>query len=113
MGAVQGACERIASTPLPFPYQLLVHRTAYMYICLAPFAMALEMGWWTPLFNSIVAYTFFGLDELARQLEQPFGLEPQCLALNAICRTIEISASEAVNGISPAPLVPGPRYNLL
>ena len=63
--------------------------------------------------NSIVAYNFFGLDELARQLEQPFGLEPQCLALNAICRTIEISASEAVNGISPAPLVPGPRYNLL
>lgn len=113
MGAVQGACERIATTPLPFPYQLLVHRTAYMYICLAPFAMAEEMGWWTPLFNSIVAYTFFGLDELARQLEQPFGLEPQCLALNAVCRTIEVSASEAMDTMSPAPLMPGPKYVLL
>jgi len=65
---VQGACERIANTPLPFPYALLVHRTAYMYVGLAPFAMASGMGWWTPLFNAIVAYTFFGLDELARQL---------------------------------------------
>jgi predicted membrane chloride channel (bestrophin family) len=29
---------------LPFPYQLLVHRTAYLYILLAPFAMAEDMG---------------------------------------------------------------------
>jgi putative membrane protein len=27
LGETQGACERIASTPLPFPYTLLVHRT--------------------------------------------------------------------------------------
>ena len=27
-------------------YQLLVHRTAYLYILLAPFAMAEEMGWY-------------------------------------------------------------------
>lgn len=56
LGAVQGGAERIATTPLPFPYQLLVHRTAYLYILLAPFAMAEEMGWYTPLFNAIVAY---------------------------------------------------------
>jgi hypothetical protein len=41
---VQGGAERIATTPLPFPYQLLVHRTAYLYILLAPFAMAEDMG---------------------------------------------------------------------
>ena len=45
LGAVQGACERIAVTPLPWPYVLLVHRTSYLYVLLAPFAMAEEMGW--------------------------------------------------------------------
>jgi putative membrane protein len=69
LGHVQGACERIATTPLPLPYTLLVHRTAYLYILLAPFAMAQQLGWWTIVFNALLAYTFFGLDELARLLE--------------------------------------------
>jgi predicted membrane chloride channel (bestrophin family) len=28
LGAVQAGCERIASTPIPFAYTLLLHRTA-------------------------------------------------------------------------------------
>ena len=88
LGVVQGSCERIANTQLPFVYTLLVHRTSYIYILLAPFAMASEMGWWTPVFNTVVAYTFFGLDELARQLAHPFGEESQCLALESICRPV-------------------------
>eukprot|EP00802_Teleaulax_amphioxeia_P021247 Tamp_21589.p1 GENE.Tamp_21589~~Tamp_21589.p1 ORF type:complete len:125 (-),score=19.58 Tamp_21589:575-949(-) len=88
LGEVQGACERLANTPLPFPYTLLVHRTALLYILLAPLAMAQDMGYYTALFNAILAYTFFGLDELARQLETPFGEEQQCLALDAICRIV-------------------------
>ena len=42
-------------TPLPFPYTLLLHRTSYIYILLAPFALSETMGWYTPLFNAIVA----------------------------------------------------------
>jgi putative membrane protein len=64
------------------------------------------MGWWTPLFNALLAYTFFGLDELARQLETPFGEEPQCLSLGAICRTIEIAAAEALGDVPPLALMP-------
>lgn len=36
----QTVCERIKSTPLPFPYTLLLHRTSYMFCILLPFAMA-------------------------------------------------------------------------
>ncbi|KAJ1492505.1 Bestrophin, RFP-TM, chloride channel-domain-containing protein [Baffinella frigidus] len=63
---MQTACERIASSPLPIPYVLLVHSTAIAYVLLVPFAMAEKIGWWTPLFNALLAYTLFGLDELAR-----------------------------------------------
>eukprot|EP00038_Savillea_parva_P000143 m.94429 g.94429 ORF g.94429 m.94429 type:complete len:316 (+) comp10048_c0_seq1:327-1274(+) len=94
LGQVQGGCERIASTPLPFPYSLLVGRTAYLYIALAPFAMAAELGWWTIVFNAVLAYTFFGLDELAAQLEEPFATGELCLALSAMCRLIDISVAE-------------------
>ena len=103
---IQTACERIHNTTLPLPYSLLVHRTAAIFVALAPFAMVDSMGWWTPLFTSILAYTFFGLDELARQIQEPFGDEPQCLALSAMCRTIEIDVCEALGWEVPPKLKP-------
>lgn len=46
----QTICERIKSTPLPFPYTLLLHRTSYIFCILLPFAMAEPLGWLTPIF---------------------------------------------------------------
>jgi hypothetical protein len=37
MAGIQAACERIATTPLPFACTLLVHRTAYLFCLLLPF----------------------------------------------------------------------------
>jgi len=91
---IQTACERIHNTSLPLAYSLLVTRTSFMYVLLVPFAMAEKMGWWTPIFTAIVAYTFFGLDKLAREIQQPFSDKPQCLALSAMCRTCEIDSLE-------------------
>ena len=113
LAGVQAAAERIAGTPLPFAYQLLVHRTAYLYILLAPFAMAHDLGWYTPLFNALVAYTFFGLDELSGQLECPFGEDDHCLALDSVCRIIEVSAAEALGKASPELLKPDSNFNLM
>jgi ion channel-forming bestrophin family protein len=103
---IQTACERIQNTSLPIAYSLLVHRTATIFVILAPFAIVDEMKWWTPIFTAILAYTFFGLDELARQIQEPFGDEPQCLALSAMCRTIEMDVCEALGRDIPSKLKP-------
>ena len=111
---VQGSCERLASALVPFPYSLLVHRSVLFYVILLPFAMASNsLGYLTILFNSIIAYTFFGLDETARLMEQPFGDEPLCLSMNAICRTIEISVREATLLVPPKPLEPDAKHCLM
>ena len=89
LSQVQGGCERIATTPVPFAYSLLLHRTAYIFCLTLPFALASTLGWWTLLPVLLVSYTFFGLDALSDQLEDPFGLEPNDLPLDAIVRTIE------------------------
>lgn len=86
---VQGGCERIAKTPVPFAYSLLLHRTALIFCVTLPFALAGSLGWWTLLPVLLVAYTFFGLDALGHQLEDPFGMEPNALPLNAIQRTVQ------------------------
>ena len=103
---IQTGCERIHNTALPLAFSLLVHRTAAIFVILAPFAMVDTMGWWTPLFTAILAYAFFGLDELARQIQEPFGDEPQCLALSAMCRTVEIDVCYALGSEVPPKLIP-------
>jgi putative membrane protein len=85
----QAVCERIKGTPLPFPYTLLLHRTIYLFCILLPFAMAEPLGWLTPLFTAIVSYTFFGLDAIADELEDPFGRDENDLPTDALVRTIE------------------------
>ncbi|OLF53582.1 bestrophin family protein [Pseudomonas chlororaphis] len=89
LSQVQASCERIKSTPLPFPYTLLLHRTIYLFCILLPFAMAEPLGWLTPLFTAIVSYTFFGLDEIGDDLEDPFGFDENDLPCDAILRTLE------------------------
>ena len=109
---IQTACERIHNTSLPLAYSLLVHRSVTAYVLLAPFAIVEYMGWWTPVFTGLLAYTFFGLDELARQIQEPFRDEPQCLALSAMCRAVEIDVCEALH-ITPVPSKLEPRKSVL
>jgi len=106
IAAAQAANERIATTPLPFAYSLLVHRTAYLYCFLVPFGLASSVGWFSPFVAALVAYAFFGLDALSEELENPFGCEQNDLPLNALCRVNEISVAEALNETPPEPLLP-------
>lgn len=100
---VQAICERIKNTPLPFPYTLLLHRTIYLFCILLPFAMAEPLGWLTPIFTAIVSYTFFGLDAIADELEDPFGRGENQLPTDALVRLIErdILAAQGVTQLPP------------
>lgn len=107
LGHVQGGCERIKATPLPFAYSLLLHRTAYAFCLLLPFALAHALGWWTPLLVLIVCYTFFGLDTLGDELEDPFGDDANDLPLDALVRTVERELLAAAGRSDlPPPLLP-------
>ncbi len=95
LNGVQAACERIASTPTPFSYTLLLHRTSWFFCLLAPFGLVGACGWATPFISALLAYAFFGLDALGDELERPFGLMPNHLPLDALVRTIEIELLQA------------------
>ena len=87
-------CERIANTPIPYTYKVLLHRTVYIYCLLLPFGFVDSLGWMMPLIITFIAYTFVALEAVADELEDPFGLEPNDLALNAMCHVIEDSLLE-------------------
>ncbi|MBP0591352.1 hypothetical protein J8I87_16805 [Paraburkholderia sp. LEh10] len=86
---VIGGCERIVSTPLPFAYSVMIHRTVYFFCALLPFGLVEGVGVFTPLFSVFVAYTFMALDAIASQIEEPFGTDDNDLALDALCAFIE------------------------
>jgi putative membrane protein len=84
-----GGCERIQGTPLPYAYILLLHRTVHIYCFLLPFCLVGLVGWFTPLLVGVLAYTFFGLDALGDQIEDPFDILPNDLPLDAYCLTVK------------------------
>ena len=87
-------CERLSSTPLPYTYVVILHRTAYLYCFLLPFGLVDAIGWTTPIMVAFIAYTFFALEALSDELEEPFGTSPNDLALEAMCVMIETTLKE-------------------
>ncbi|MBO9717261.1 MAG: bestrophin [Pseudoxanthomonas sp.] len=102
MSGIQAGCERILTTPLPFAYTLLLHRFAWLFCVLLPLGLVGALGWATPFVSALLAYAFFGLDRLGDELEDPFGLEPNDLPLDALARIIQIDLLDAL-GERPLP----------
>ncbi len=107
----QAGCERIASTPLPYVYSLLIYRTTYAYCLLLPLALISSAGRLTPVFVGIVAYVFLGLAEVTEELSHPFGAGLNALPLDALCRAAEISLAPHLGETAPPSMVP--RNDLL
>ena len=107
MTGIQGGCERIKNTPMPYSYTVLTHRLVFFYCFALPFGLVGTLGWLCPITVLLVSYAFLGLDALGDEIEDPFGLDPEDLPLLALCRTIEINLRElTAAGRVPPPLEP-------
>lgn len=107
-----GGTERLASTPIPYPYGVLLHRTVYAYCFLLPFGLVHAIGTATPVISVFVAYTLFALEAIAQQIGEPFGRLANSLALEAICRTIERSVFELAGLPLPDEMQADRQYRL-
>ena len=107
-----GGCERIAATPFPYSYGLLLHRTVFAYCVLLPFGLADTLLGATPFVSVFVAYTLLALEEISNEIADPFGTSPNDLALDAICRAIERSVLDVCGEPLPPALVPDAEFVL-
>jgi putative membrane protein len=102
----QGGCEKIQKTPLPFVYASMIKQLIFVYIASLPIVLCQPHGWWTPLVVAAVAIGFFGIEEASVETEDPFGLEENCLDLEAFCLTIirdtaQLAARAETRGLPP------------
>jgi putative membrane protein len=100
---IQGGCERIKATPIPFSYTVLMHRIVAIYCLLLPFGLFDTVKWMTPVVVAFVSYAFFGLDAIGEEVEDPFGMDVNDLPLTAISRTIEINLRRRIGDPRPEP----------
>ena len=61
----------------------------------------------------IATYTFFGLDELAKEIQELFKDRPMCLALSSMFWIIDIDALEILGKETPAFLKPKNNFLML
>ena len=112
LGTALGGCERIASNPIPFTYSVIIHRSVYLYCLLLPFGLLDAIGVMTPVIVCFVAYTFFALEALGAEIEDPFGTEPNDLPLTFLAHATEASVLELV-GQAPRTTAPEVKDHVL
>ncbi len=84
-----GGCERIKKTPLPFAYVVHLRRALILYCFTLPFALVADFGWGAIAGTLLVAYIFFGIEEIGVEIENPFDGDDNDIPLERICDTIE------------------------
>jgi putative membrane protein len=112
LSLAMGSCERIANTPLPFAYSVVLHRSVYLYCALLPFGLVDSIGVMTPLVVTFVSYTFFALEALSDEIEEPFGVAANDLALDAIVAGINASLREMLGDVPPPAPLPDSNFVL-
>jgi putative membrane protein len=83
-----GGCERIRKTPLPFAYVVHLRRALVIYCLTLPFALLDSFGWFSLVAVLLIAWTFFGIEEIGVEIEGPFGDDANDLPMREICETI-------------------------
>jgi putative membrane protein len=87
----QGGAERIKNTPMPKQYEYFPQLFVHIYCVLLPLALVTNMGWLTPLGSTLVGFIFLALNQIGRDLEDPFENTIFDVPLTSITTTIEIN----------------------
>jgi putative membrane protein len=87
---IQGGCERILKTPIPFSYSSYVKQFVLLFALLAPFALADEFGYGTIIAEMFIFFSTMGLELLAGEVEEPFGQDRNDLPIDDIATGIAL-----------------------
>ncbi|MEB3278932.1 MAG: bestrophin family ion channel [Lyngbya sp.] len=93
---VLGACERILKTPIPLAYNIHLKQILLIYCLILPLQLTDDLLWYTGFVVGIISFTLFGIEEIGREIENPFGYDPNDLQLDAICQTMQRNIADII-----------------
>ncbi|MEN9213874.1 MAG: bestrophin family ion channel [Gloeomargarita sp. DG02_4_bins_56] len=107
-----GVCERILRTPQPLAYSVHLRHILILYCFFFPFRLVSQLSWGTVPATAIATFVVLGIEEIALEIENPFGLDPNDLPLDRIGQVIQrdieeliqLDSSHALTEVLPNPL---------
>lgn len=103
----QGGLERIKNTPLPRQFEQFPRVFVFAYCLLLPIGLVADLGIATPIGSTVIGSAFYLLDQIGRDIEDPFAGDIHDVPMGAITRTIEIDLRQILGGADvPRPLEP-------
>ena len=93
-------CERITRTPIPLAYSIYLKRLILIYCLSLTFNFGQDLGFSTAIFVGLVSFLLLGVEEIANEIEMPFGKDSNDLPLDQICENI-MQNSEIVIAFTP------------
>jgi putative membrane protein len=91
---IQGACERIKATPIPFAHNFFIKLFVLAYCVLVPFVIIPMVGFYAIPLGMFVAYALIGLEYISVEIEEPFGLDCNDLPTHNLALKIEKNVHE-------------------
>ena len=85
----QGGMERIANTPLPYPYVYFPRLFISLFCLIVPVGLVESLGWFTPLASTVVGFMLLAIERIGTDLQSPFNSSEHQIQMESICETIE------------------------
>ncbi|MGK7933142.1 MAG: bestrophin family protein [Microcystaceae cyanobacterium] len=91
-----GVCERILKTPIPIAYSIHLKQLVLIYCLTLPLEFIDELNWQTAPVVGLISFTIFGIEEIGREIENPFGYDANDLPLDQICSTMKRNVEDLI-----------------
>ena len=85
----QGGMERIANTPLPYPYVAFPRLFITLFCIIVPIGLVETLGWFTPLASTVVGFMLLAIEKIGSDLQSPFLASEHEIQMTALCQNIE------------------------
>ncbi|MGI4837077.1 MAG: bestrophin family protein [Janthinobacterium lividum] len=85
----QGGMERIANTPLPYPYVMFPKLFITLFCIIVPIGLVETLGWYTPLASTVVGFMLLAIEKIGSALQSPFLASEHEIQMTALCQNIE------------------------
>ena len=86
---VVGICDRIKSTPMVYGYVAVLRSFLMLWLLTLPTALIDEYGWVAVPTLSLIAFLFLTIEQMAIEIEQPFGDDANDLPLEQYLLELE------------------------
>lgn len=92
--SIQGACERIKNTPIPYSYSMYIKKFIFTYIITLPFGFVTTFFYFTIPIVLLLFYILVSIELIAEEIEEPFGRDINDLPTDSLALKIRNDVNE-------------------